>query len=133
MSKRQKLSKLAIVAGLLLTASATSFAQTESNVSQTESTSSTAIAINKAPRFDARGEESRSTTNTVSEATSTESRAAFSAARFMASTKDSVTNVSVTKAPEVRIRPTISTPDFSEPGKSKRVEFVASRGPRLPQ
>jgi hypothetical protein len=132
MTKQKRFSKLAIAAGLLLTASATCFAQTESNTSQAESTTSTVIAVNKAPRLDLPTVNSNSTTNTVSEATTTETRTAFSAAQFMTSAKDSLLKSNVTPAPQIRMDLS-NTPQFSEPSRTKRIEFVPSRGPKLPQ
>src|SRR6185295_970876 len=82
MSKQKRFSKLTIVAGILLTASATCFAQTESTSSQTESTESVAVAINKAAKFEIR--ESRTNTNSAVEATTNETRPAFSASLFIA-------------------------------------------------
>jgi len=132
MSKQKRFSKLAIAAGLLLTASATCFAQTESNTSQTESTTSTVIAVNKTPKFDVPTANSNATTNTVSEATTTETRPAFSAAQFKTSAEDSMLKSNVTSAPQIRMDLS-NTPQFSEPSKTKRIEFVPSRGPKLPQ
>jgi len=132
MSKQKRFSKLAIAAGLLLTASATCFAQTESNASQTESTTSTVVAVNKAPKFDVPTANSNSTTNTVSGATTTETRTPFSAAQFMTSARDSMLKSNVTAAPQIRMDLS-STPQFSEPSKTKRIEFVPSRGPKLPE
>jgi hypothetical protein len=132
MTKQKRFSKLAIAAGLLLTASATCLAQSESNASQTESTTSTVIAVNKAPRLDVPTANSNSTTNTVSEATTTETRTAFSAAQFMTSAKVSMLKSNVTAAPELRMDLS-TTPQFSDSSKTKRIEFVPSRGPKLPQ
>jgi hypothetical protein len=132
MTKQKRFPTLAIAAGLLLTASATCFAQTESNASQTESTSATVIAVNTAPRFDVPTANSNTTANTVSEATTTKTRTAFSAAQFMTSAKDSMLKSNVTPASQFRMDLS-NTPEFSEPSKTNRIEFVPSRGPKLPQ
>ena len=132
MSKQKRFSKLAIVAGLILTASATCFAQTEST-SQAESTDTTIVAINKAPRFNARVADANPTTITSSDATTNDERTAFSAARFMASVKDSVVNPGVKSTRQIRMEPPTDSAEFSTPAKSKRISFVPSRGPRFPQ
>jgi len=131
MSKQKRFSKLTIVAGILLTASATCFAQTESNSSQTEPTESLVVAINKAAKFEIR--ESRSKTNTVDEATTNETRPAFSASRFIETAKESLTNSDVTASTEIRTQTPMNSSGFSAPKKTQKVEFVASRGPKLPQ
>ena len=131
MSTQKRFSRLAIAAGILLTASATCLAQTDSNV-QTESIEPTVVAINKAPQFDIRTANSKSTTTTVGEATATEIRMTLSTARFMESAKDSFLKSNLTSTPEFRMELS-NSPEFTEPVKTKRVEFVPSRGPRLPQ
>jgi len=131
MSKQKRFSKLTIVAGILLTASATCFAQTESTSSQTESTESVAVAINKAAKFEIR--ESRTNTNSAVEATTNETRPAFSASLFIATAKESLTNSSLKPSAEIRTQTAMNSTDFSAPKKTQTVEFVASRGPKLPQ
>lgn len=134
MSKQKRFSKLAIAAGLLLTASATCFAQTESLDSQTE-TAPVAVAMNSKPKADARV----ATTNTsiAADTNSTLNPTKFSVTKFMESAKQSLTNSSLTVAPttvyQINVESKMTADDFSEPAKTKAITFVPSRGPRLPQ
>ena len=131
MSKQKRFSKLTILAGILLTASATCFAQSDSATSQTETTGPVAIAINKAPKFEVR--ESRSKMNIVNEATTNATRPTFSASQFIETAKQSLTNSTLKPLTEIRIEPAMNASDFSAPKKNQKVEFVPSRGPKLPQ
>jgi hypothetical protein len=131
MSKQKRFSKLTIVAGILLTASATCFAQTEPTSAQTESTESVVVAINKAAKFEIR--ESHPKTSSLDEATTNETRPAFSASQFSATAKESLTNSYLKPSTEIRTETAMNASDFSAPKKTQKVEFVASRGPKLPQ
>ncbi len=131
MSKQKRFSKLAIAAGLLLTASATCFAQTESTESRYES-APVAVAMNATPRIDLRAPKY----NIVADTKSNANHTTFSASKFLEATKESVTNTSLNVTPtmnyEVRIEAKMADEQFSEPVKSKNITFVPSRGPKVP-
>ena len=136
MSTQKRFSKLTFAAVILVAASATSFAQTESNKSRNES-SSDAVAINNAPKVLERLANTNSASNTMSDSVAKESK--FSAAKFMAAaTRLSESDTSLTIAPakgnEVRFdaQPAL-TDDFSKPATTKKITFVPSRGQKLPE
>ena len=139
MSRQKRLTKLTLAATIMVAASATSFAQTESTKSRTEATSDVAVAMNlpNAPKTIERVDNSNVPTTVAVTSVST-ARPSFSATKFMAAVNQSVFDTSLTTAPrtnsELRFEPKfeLNSEEFSAPTKTPRITFVPSRGQKLP-
>jgi len=136
MSRQKRLSRLTLAATILVAASATSFAQTETTKSRTEATSDVAVAMN-APKAIERIDNSNVATTAAVASVSTASPS-FSVTKFMTAVNQSVSDTSLTTAPrtnsELQFAPKfeLGSDEVSAPTKTPRITFVPSRGQKLP-
>ena len=135
MSRQTKLSKLAIAAAALLTASVPCLAQNDLNKTKSDTNNVVAVVVSHMPKDVTASAES--TTRTSSDVAVNETSSTFSAAKFMNAAKQSVKDQALTATAtnsELRINtweaPRVDT--FAAPKKSKSIEFIPSRGQRLP-
>ena len=133
MSAQKTLSQLSFAIIALFIAAIPCFAQTESVTARAEQstiTSTNQVAINNARRTGAHRVESF-----VAEAERTATPPAFSATKFMQAVSESGAVVNETKsaAPTMAINFDISKFDGEKPSSPKRITFVPSKGPRIPQ
>ena len=135
MSRQTKLSRFAIAAAALLTASVPCLAQNELNKARTDSSSIVAVA--SAPETDEMTAIYASTPSTRSDVAANENRSTFSATKFMNAAKQSVSKHTFTVVPNTT-ELTVNTWDISRvdnfvaPKQPSGIEFVPSRGQRLP-
>lgn len=137
MSRQTKLSKLAIAAAALLTASVPCLAQNDLNKTKTDSNNVVAVAVSNMPKAEEMTANVESATTTTSDIVSNKTRSTFSAAKFMNATKQSVNSQSLTAmtaSSELRVD-TWEAPrvdEFAAQKKTRSVEFIPSRGQRIP-